>query len=65
MNKEKILELFNKHLRIEITYPGSLRERSNTVIRQISSTNEPGSVIYSEMNETNADTVIEIGRAHV
>lgn len=59
MNKEKILKLFNKHLRIEITYPGFLRERTNTVIRQFSSTNEPGFVIYSEMNETNADTVID------
>lgn len=59
MNREQMLDLFNKHMRIEITYPGYRVERNATVIRQISSTNEPGFVLFSQMDESNADAVID------
>jgi hypothetical protein len=59
MNREMMLELFNKHMRIEITYPGYLRERTKSVIRQISLTNEEGLIIFSEMDDSCADAVIE------
>lgn len=59
MNRDKILELFNQHLRIEINEPNSRRERTDSVIRKVSLSNEPGFISYSEMNESTADKVIE------
>jgi hypothetical protein len=59
MNREMVLELFNKHMRIDITYPGYLRERTESVIRQVSLTNEEGLIIFSEMDDSCADAVIE------
>src|SRR3954453_10850490 len=59
MDKVLLRELFNKHMRIDITYPGYRKERTSSVIRQVSLTSEPGFVIFSELDETNADDVIE------
>jgi hypothetical protein len=59
MNREMMLELFNKHMRIDITYPGYLRERTKSVIRHTSITSEAGFVIFSEMDDTCVDAVIE------
>jgi hypothetical protein len=59
MNRELILELFNKHMRIDIRYPGFRRERTDSVIRQVSLEKETGFLLYSEMDETTADAVIE------
>jgi GNAT superfamily N-acetyltransferase len=59
MNKEKILELFNKHMRIEITYPGSRREQIESIVREVSLSNEQGFILYSKMNESTADAIIE------
>lgn len=58
MNKE-MLELFNKHMRIDIRYPGYRREKTDTVIRHISLAKETGFLLYSQMDETTADAVIE------
>lgn len=46
MNKEKLLELFNKHMRIEITYPGSRVEQAESVVRQVSLSNERGFILF-------------------
>lgn len=59
MNSDEILDLFNKHLRIEIIEPESRREQTDSVIRKVSLTNEPGFISYSDMNESNADRVIK------
>jgi GNAT superfamily N-acetyltransferase len=59
MDKVLLRELFNKHMRIDISYPGYRKERTSSVIRQVSLTSEPGFVIFSELDETNADDVIE------
>ena len=32
MNKELMLELFNKYMRVEINYPGSRMEQTDTVV---------------------------------
>lgn len=59
MDKDKILDLFNQHLRIGIIEPNSRRERTDSIIRKVSLSNEPGFISYSEMDESNADKVIE------
>jgi GNAT superfamily N-acetyltransferase len=59
MNKEKILELFNKHMRMEITYPGCRMEQTESVVREVSLSNERGYILYSQMNESTADAIIE------
>lgn len=59
MDKDTILDLFNQHLRIGIIEPNSRRERTDSVIRKVSNSNEPGFISYSEMDDSNADRVIE------
>lgn len=59
MNRVVILELFNKHLRIDFSFPDCRREANDTVIRLVSLTNEPGLVGYSTLTELNADAVID------
>ncbi|WHY01187.1 N-acetyltransferase [Neobacillus sp. DY30] len=59
MDRNTILALFNQHLRIGIIEPDSRRERTDSVIRKVSLSNEPGFISYSEMDESNADKVIE------
>jgi hypothetical protein len=59
MDRNTILDLFNQHLRIGIIEPNSQRERTDSVIRKISLSNEPGFISYSEMDQSKADKVIE------
>lgn len=59
MNRDILLDLFNKHLRVEITYPGFRRERTSTVIRHVSLEDQTGTLLFSEIGESNADEVIE------
>lgn len=59
MDRNTILDLFNQHLRIGIIEPNSQRERTDSVIRKVSLSNEPGFISYSEMDESNADKFIE------
>lgn len=59
MDRETILNLYNNHLRIEIIEPNSRRERTHSVIRKVSLSNEPGFISYSEIDDSNADTVID------
>jgi ribosomal protein S18 acetylase RimI-like enzyme len=58
LNREMMLELFNKHMRIDICYPGYRRDRTDSVIRQVSLEKETGFLLYSEMDESTADVVI-------
>jgi GNAT superfamily N-acetyltransferase len=59
MNKVLMRELFNKHMRIDITYPGYQKEKTASVIRHVSLTSEPGFVIFSELDDVHADAVID------
>jgi hypothetical protein len=59
MDIDTILALYNQHLRIELIEPDSQMERTDSVIRKVSLTTEPGFISYSKMDETNADCVIE------
>ena len=59
MDRVTILDLFNQHLRIEIIEPNSRRERTDSVVRKVSLSNEPGFISYSKMDESDADKVIE------
>ncbi|MFN8531588.1 MAG: N-acetyltransferase [Anaerolineae bacterium] len=57
MDLDQIRTLYTRQQRIAITYPDSLREESPYVVRQRD--DERGSVVYSNLNAENADTVIE------
>jgi GNAT superfamily N-acetyltransferase len=59
MDRHSILDLFNQHLRIEMLEPNSRRERTDSVVRKVSLSNEPGFISYSEMDESNADSIID------
>jgi hypothetical protein len=59
MDRHLILDLFNQHLRIEMIEPNSRRERTDSVVRKVSLSNEPGFISYSEMDESNADSIID------
>ncbi|MEH7494108.1 GNAT family N-acetyltransferase [Neobacillus niacini] len=59
MDRVTILDLFNQHLRIGLIEPNSRRERTDSVVRKVSLSNEPGFISYSEMDEAHADKVIE------
>ncbi|MFP7300040.1 GNAT family N-acetyltransferase [Neobacillus niacini] len=59
MDRETILDLFNQHLRIGIIDPHSRIEKTETVVRMISLSKEPGFISYSKIDGNNADTVID------
>lgn len=59
MDRDTIIDLFNQHLRIGIIEPNSRRERTASVVRKVSLSNEPGFISYSKMDESNAHTIIE------
>jgi hypothetical protein len=59
MNRSQIIALFDREQRIDIEYPGTRREVVPDLVRLIdTSGNGEGMVIYSRLNETNADEAI-------
>jgi hypothetical protein len=59
MNKSQIIALYNQDQRIDIEYPTVRREVTLTVVRYIdTSSTGGGTVIYSQLDETNVDEVI-------
>jgi hypothetical protein len=59
MDRDKILNLYNQHIRIEMTEPDALMEVTDSIVRKVSLTTEPGFISYSKMDESNADHIIE------
>ena len=59
MNRSQLIALYDQDQRKEIEYPNMRREITPNVVRHIntSGTGE-GAVIYSQLNETNADDII-------
>ncbi len=60
----EIHKLYDRQQRIEIEYSGTRREVSAHTIRQIEQHGNHGSVIYSQLGESNADAVIRDEIAH-
>jgi GNAT superfamily N-acetyltransferase len=59
MNKSEIIALYDQDQRRNVEYPDSRREVTPTVVRHINTSNTgEGNVIYSQLNESNADEVI-------
>jgi Acetyltransferase (GNAT) family len=59
MNKARMLALYDQDQRIDVEYPGVRREVTPEVVRYISTSGGAGgAVVYSRLNETNADEVI-------
>ncbi|UTR09847.1 GNAT family N-acetyltransferase [Evansella sp. LMS18] len=59
MDKEKLLELYTKELRMESEKPGYVREAGEYVIRHISRHGEKGYIIYSSLPERQAQQIIQ------
>ncbi len=58
MDRTELLEIFTREQRMDIAYPGIEREVDGPVIRHISQTEEDGFVIYSRLDEENAEAAI-------
>jgi hypothetical protein len=58
MNKQQMLEIFTKEQRIAAVVDGYRREENDFVVRHISLYDNNNFVIYSELNEENAERVI-------
>ena len=59
MNKSEILALYDQDQRREVEYPDTRREVTPTVVRHINTSNTgDGHVIYSQLDESNADDAI-------
>jgi hypothetical protein len=59
MNKSQIIALYDQDQRIDVEYPGTRREVTPYVVRYVdSSGTREGAVIYSQLDEANAEDVI-------
>lgn len=59
MDKNELIQLFNKELRDEAQTPGYIREETEHVVRHISQFGENGFIISSNVNEGNAREIIK------
>jgi hypothetical protein len=59
MNQDELLEIFTRQQRIELDYPDVIKEVDGPVIRHINLSGDEGFVIYSCLDEENADAVID------
>ncbi|MCG7345399.1 GNAT family N-acetyltransferase [Sporosarcina sp. ACRSL] len=59
MEKEELRLLFDKELRQNLHSPGYRREETEHVVRHVSMHGERGFVIHSNLNEENADEIIQ------
>lgn len=60
MNIVEALALYDQDQRINVEYPDARREVTPTVVRHVNTTNTgQGHVIYSKLDESNADDVIQ------
>src|SRR5574339_3748 len=59
MNKSQIIVLYDQDQRKDVEYPDTRREVTPDVVRQIDiSNNREGAIIYSQLNEANANDMI-------
>ncbi len=59
MNPSELLEVFTRAHRIDLSYPDMTREVDGTVIRLVSHGDDGGFVIYSRLDDANADAAID------
>ena len=59
MNMSQLLALYDQDQRRDVEYPGARREATPHVIRHIDESGDQGFVLYSWIDESNADAVIE------
>ena len=60
MNKAQIIALYDQYERIDVTYPEMRREVTAEVVRHVDTSGRgDGMVIYSRLNEANADEIID------
>jgi GNAT superfamily N-acetyltransferase len=59
MNRSSLIALFDQDQRIDVEYPGTRREVTPNVVRHIDTSKNPeGMIIYSTLNEANAEDII-------
>lgn len=60
MNKAQLLALFNQDQRINVTYPDARREAFPHIVRHVDASGHgEGAIVYSQLDATNADRVIQ------
>ncbi|KGR75169.1 GNAT family N-acetyltransferase [Ureibacillus sinduriensis] len=59
MDKNELIQLFNKELRYESQVQGFIREETENVVRHVSQFGENGFIIYSNVNSENAREIIK------
>src|SRR5687767_13011319 len=59
MNKSQIIALYDQDQRKDVEYPDTRREVMPNVVRHIDTSNtREGAIIYSQLNEANAEDII-------
>ena len=56
---EALLDIYDRELRREISYPGMRREVTPTVIRHVAASGDEATVLYSRLDERTADAAIQ------
>ncbi len=60
MKDKDLIQLYNQDQRIAVTYPDTRREETAHVVRHIGlGEGAPGTVLYADLTEANADTLIQ------
>ncbi|MFF0830481.1 GNAT family N-acetyltransferase [Brevibacillus sp. NPDC003359] len=58
MHKQEVLQLFDKEMRVEMNDPQVRREETEHIVRHVSLSDEPGTVLFSRLSADDADQVI-------
>ncbi|NTU31893.1 GNAT family N-acetyltransferase [Brevibacillus sp. HB1.1] len=58
MHKQELLRLYDQEMRVEMNYPNVRREETEHIVRHVSLSDEPGTVLFSRMSEANAEELI-------
>ncbi|MGG4454876.1 GNAT family N-acetyltransferase [Brevibacillus porteri] len=58
MRKQELLRLYDQEMRVEMNYPCVRREETEHIVRHVSLSDEPGTVLFSRLSEANAEELI-------
>ena len=59
MDKAELLKIFDREQRIDFEFPGTVREKTEGVIRDLMTLENRGFIAYSNLDETTVDAAIE------
>ena len=59
MTTESLLEIYDREQRRDVIYPGTIREEAPHVVRHVDKSGVMGYILYSQLDEQNADRIIQ------